>query len=99
MRTSGSINTSERAGRPCRSCVCDTHNSATSGCIFNESEGHDGFVRANLDLASRFGVLVAVAMLAFAAPKTAKKLDPSATRQKLWAIRFDQVLKESPGWT
>jgi hypothetical protein len=38
-------------------------------------------------------------MLAFAAPKTAKKLDPSDTRQKVWDIRFDQFLKEPAGWT
>jgi hypothetical protein len=43
-------------------------------------------------------VLVAVAMLALAGPKATAKPVPD-TRQKVWAIRFDQFLKEPPDWT
>jgi len=47
----------------------------------------------------RLGVLVAVATLALAGPRATTKPGPSDTRKQVWAIRFDQLLKEPPGWT
>jgi hypothetical protein len=47
----------------------------------------------------RIGVLVAVAMPALAGQTATTKPGASDTRQKIWAIRLDRLLKEPPGWT
>ncbi len=47
---------------------------------------------------SAVGVLLTVAALAFSGPRGAGAI-PTDTRQRLWDVRLDHLLKEPPGWT